>query len=401
MASRDFDLVLLGATGFTGRLVAEYLDVQAPRGVRIALAGRNLEKLEAVRAGLASNGRVWPLLEVDTGVADSVNAAARRARVLCTTVGPYAKYGLPVVEACAKAGTHYVDLSGEVLFMRNSIDGWNVEAQRTGARIVHACGFDSIPSDVGVWLLHQRLGSLARATFVVEALKGSFSGGTIASLIHSLEEAGKDGAKLRALADPYALSPDRAKEPDLGHQTDQTGFAYDDFVGRWTGPFVMEPINTRVVRRTNALLGYAYGRSFRYREVSGIPRGLGGAAVVASLGGLALAMLGLRWGPSRRLLTRVLPRPGEGPGPDARRSGRLRVRVYGEAEDGRRASVLIEGQGDPGYQLTAMLFSQASLALVEEPDRLPPRAGVLTPVAALGDVLVERLRRGGLTLRLE
>ncbi|GMU62489.1 MAG: hypothetical protein AMXMBFR34_42520 [Myxococcaceae bacterium] len=401
MSTRDFDLVLFGATGFTGRLVAEYLDVHAPDGVRIALAGRNQEKLKSIRAGLPSKGRSWPLLEADSADADSLDAVARRARVLCTTVGPYAKYGLPVVAACAKAGTHYTDLTGEVQFMRDSIDAWNAEAQRTGARIVHSCGFDSIPSDVGPWLLHQELGAMKRVTYVVEALKGGFSGGTYASMLNALEEAGKDRRKLRALADPHALSPDRAKEPDLGPQRDQTGFSYDGFVGRWTGPFVMEPINTRVVRRTNALLGYAYGRNLRYREVSGIPRGLKGLGVAARLAGLGVASLGLLFGPTRRLLARALPKPGEGPTEEARRTGRLRVRTFGEAEGGRRASVVIEGQGDPGYQLTAMMLSQASLALVLDLDRLPKRAGVLTPVTALGDVLVERLRRAGMTLTVE
>lgn len=242
---------------------------------------------------------------------------------------------------------------------------------------------------------------MKRVTYVVEALKGGFSGGTYASMLNALEEAGKDRRKLRALADPHALSPDRAKEPDLGPQRDQTGFSYDGFVGRWTGPFVMEPINTRVVRRTNALLGYAYGRNLRYREVSGIPRGLKGLGVAARLAGLGVASLGLLFGPTRRLLARALPKPGEGPTEEARRTGRLRVRTFGEAEGGRRASVVIEGQGDPGYQLTAMMLSQASLALVLDLDRLPKRAGVLTPVTALGDVLVERLRRAGMTLTVE
>ncbi|MEW5742200.1 MAG: saccharopine dehydrogenase NADP-binding domain-containing protein [Myxococcota bacterium] len=401
MADRDFDLVLFGATGFTGRLVAEYLDVHAPDGVRIALAGRNPEKLESIRVGLPSKGRAWPLLKVDSGDSDSLKEVAQRARVLCTTVGPYAKYGLPVVAACAKAGTHYTDLSGEVQFMRDSIDRWSAEAQRTGARIVHSCGFDSIPSDVGAWLLHQKLGAMRRVTCVVEALRGGFSGGTFASLIHSLEEASKDRAKLRALADPYALSPDRSKEPELGPQRDQTGFAYDDFVQRWTGPFVMAAINTRVVRRTNALLDYPYGRHFRYREVSAIPKGLKGAAVAASLAGLGVASMGLLFGPTRRLITRLLPKPGEGPSEEARRSGRLRLRFYGEAEDGRRATVLIEGQGDPGYQLTSMMLAQASLALAQDEARLPRRAGVLTPMTGIGEVLIDRLRSGGLTIRVE
>jgi len=401
MSPRDFDLVLFGATGFTGRLVAEYLDAYAPEGTRIALAGRNREKLETLKSGLASKGRAWPVLVADSADADSLAAVAKRTKVVCTTVGPYAKYGLPLVAACAKAGTHYTDLTGEVQFMRDSIDAWNVEAQRTGARIVHACGFDSIPSDVGAWLLHQKLGPMTRATYVVEAMKGGFSGGTIASMLVMFEQLERDPSKRRILGDPYALSPDRAKEPDLGRQPDMAGFAYDDFVGRRTAPFVMASVNTRVVRRTNALLGYAYGRTFRYREVSAVPRGLRGLAFSVSLAGLGVATMGLTFGPLRRVLTRLLPKPGEGPSAEARRTGRFRVRVFGEAEDGRRATALIAGEGDPGYQLTSLMLSQASLALALDTERLPKRTGVLTPISALSDVLVDRLRSAGMTLQVE
>lgn len=402
MSSRDFDLVLLGATGFTGRLVAEYLDAHAPDGVRIALAGRNAGKLEALRAGLGAKGRAFPLLQADSHDADSLAALARRARVVCTTVGPYAKHGMLLVAACAKAGTHYTDLTGEVQFMRDSIDAWHAEARRTGARIVHACGFDSIPSDVGAWLLFRALGPMRRATWVVERLKGGFSGGTVASLLHALEDARKDPARRRLMADPYALSPDRAKEPDLGPERDLMHFEFDPFVDGWVAPFVMAPINTRVVRRTNALLGYPYGRSFRYREVSGAPKGLRGIAFAAAMtGGLGALLAGLSFGPTRKLLERLLPKPGEGPSEEARRAGRLEVRVFGEAEDGRRATALIAGQGDPGYQLTALMLSQASLALALDTARLPDRAGVLTPISAMGDVLVERLRAAGMTLTVE
>lgn len=402
MASRDFDLVLFGATGFTGKLVAEYLDVHAPDGVRIALAGRNPDKLEALRAGLGAKGRAFPILKADSHDADSLSAVAKRTKVVCTTVGPYAKHGMLMVAACAKAGTHYTDLTGEVQFMRDSIDAWNVEAQRTGARIVHACGFDSIPSEAGAWLLHQALGPMRRATYVVESMKGGFSGGTVASLLNALEEAAKDRARRRLMADPYALSPDRAKEPDLGRERDLTTFEFDDFAGRWVAPFVMAAINTRVVRRTNALLGYPYGRNFRYREVSGMPRGPRGVAFAAAMtGGLGALMAGLSFGPTKALLTRLLPKPGEGPSEEARRTGRLKVRVFGEAEDGRRATALIAGQGDPGYQLTSLILSQASLALALDTAKLPERAGVLTPISAMGEVLIERLRAAGMTLTVE
>jgi short subunit dehydrogenase-like uncharacterized protein len=402
MTSRDLDMALLGATGFTGRLVAEYLDVHAPDGVRIALAGRNLEKLEALRASLGAKGRACAVVRADSHDIASLDALARRTSVVCTTVGPYAKYGMATVAACAKAGTHYADLTGEALFMRDSIDAWNGEAQRTGARVVHACGFDSIPSDVGVWLLAQALGPMRRATYVVEGLRGGFSGGTVASLIHAMEEASRDPARRQLMEDPYALSPDRSSEPDLGDERDQLGVRPDDFVGHWTAPFVMASVNTRVVRRTNALLSHAYGRQFRYREVSAVPKGLRGLPVAVALtGGLGALLAGLSFSPTRRLLARLLPQPGSGPSEETRRNGRMRIRVHGEAEDGRRAAVVIAGEGDPGYQLTALFLSQAALALALDQPRLPPRAGVLTPISALGDVLVDRLRAAGIRLTLE
>ncbi len=271
--NRDLDLVLFGATGFTGRLVAEYLSTHAPEGTRIALAGRSAQKLEGIRATLGPGAKAWPVLVADSGDAASLERMARQTKVVCTTVGPYAKYGLPLVEACAKAGTHSCDLTGEPLFMRESIDRFDAVAKQSGARIVHTCGFDSIPSDLGVLALHEVLGKLARVTYVVEVLKGGFSGGTVASLLNSLDQVKADRSKLRVMGDPYGLSPDRAIEPKLGNERDLNGFKFDDFVGQWVGPFIMASINTRVVRRSNALLGYAYGRSFRYAEVMGMKRG--------------------------------------------------------------------------------------------------------------------------------
>src|SRR6201996_2349877 len=298
-AERELDVVVFGATGFAGRLVADYLAEHAPEGVRIGLAGRSRDRLEQVRGELGAAAAKWPLIEADSADAESLAALARSARVVATTVGPYRPRGLRLVGACAEAGTDYVDLSGEVLFERDSIDRYHETAARTGARIVHGCGVDSIPSDLGVHLLHETVaadggGDLEDTTLVVARLRGGFSGGTVSSMVEQLDEVRADPALRRVAADPYALSPDRAAEPDLGRQRDLMKVRHDKMLGIWTGPFLMASINTRVVRRSSALLDWAYGPAFRYREVSGFGPGRAGAVragvTTAGLGALAAGL---------------------------------------------------------------------------------------------------------------
>lgn len=400
--ARTHDLVLFGATGFTGRLVAEYLATHAPAGTRIALAGRNAAKLEEVRRGLPAPAERWPLLTVDAGDAAAVATLAESTRVVCTTVGPYAKYGMPLVAACAKAGTHYCDLTGETQFMHDTIAAHHATAQASGARIVHTCGFDSIPSDLGVFVLHGALGAMKRATYVVEVMKGGVSGGTVASMLTMAEELETNPSRRRVLGDPYSLSPDRAAEPKLGRERDQASVRFDDFVGQWTAPFVMAAVNTRVVRRSNALQGYPYGRSFRYAEVMGFKRGPRAFFKAASFtAGLGLLVGGLFLRPTRKLLASRLPKPGEGPSEERRRSGFLRVRIMGEGEDGRRMAARVEGKGDPGYQLTAVMLGEAALCLALDQEALPKAAGVLTPATAMGRALVNRLVAAGMTFAVE
>ena len=412
-SSRPFDVVLFGATGYTGRLVAAYLAGRRPAGFAWALAGRNRSALEAVREDLARKDPA--LASLETIVADasdpaSLSGLARRARVVCTTVGPYAKLGLPLVAACAEAGTDYCDLTGEVPFMRASIDAHHARASETGARIVHACGFDSIPSDLGVFLLHEhfrgRGRALAKASFFCGPMKGGLSGGTIASMMNFLEEASKDRELLRLAKDPYALAPDRAKDrgPD---GPDQKGVHFDARLREWTGPFVMAPVNTRVVRRTNAILGYPYGRAFRYAEASSYgpgPKGLARAALTTTgLGAFALLASDPR---GRRLVRPRLPAPGEGPSEATREAGHFRVRILGESEARAsgaplRATALILGTSDPGYGETAKMLAESALCLLERAPGPGPEAGVLTPAAAMGTRLVERLRAAGMTFRVE
>jgi short subunit dehydrogenase-like uncharacterized protein len=351
---RELDVVLFGATSFVGRLCAEYLSRAAPSEARIGLAGRSPERLSDLRASLGGRAADWPLLVADTTDLRSLGELAQAARVLASTVGPYRRHGLPVVEACATAGTHYADLTGEVLFMREVVDRFDALAAETGARVVHGCGFDSIPSDLGVLLLHERAaadgaGELEDTTLVVRAMKGGASGGTIASLKGEMDEARGSSELARLLADPYALSPDRDAEPRLGPERDLRGVRHDHELGMWIGPFIMGSINTRVVRRSNALQGWAYGRRFRYREVMGFGSGpLAAAQAGAIAGGVGALVAGLSISPARAVLDRVLPAPGEGPSERQRARGHFRIEIHARTSGGARYLCRVAAQGDPG-----------------------------------------------------
>lgn len=399
--TRDLDLVVFGATGFVGRLLAEHLAEHAPDGVRIGLAGRSEERLTAVRSGLPARAAGWPLLVADAADPASLAALAGRARVVATTVGPYFRYGLPLVEACARAGTDYVDLTGEVLFVRRSIDEWHDVAAASGARIVHACGFDSIPSDLSVLLAAEQAradgeGELQDTVLHVLSLKGGISGGTIDSARAQIEAAAADPEVRRLVEDPYALSPDRAQEPDLGDERDRLTVQRDPDLDAWTGPFVMASFNTRIVRRSNALQDWAYGRRFRYREVMGFGNGPLAPVLAAGMAaGLAAGMAGLAFGPTRAVLDHVLPSPGQGPSEATRRNGHFRMEVVARTTTGARYASTFAAQGDPGYAATVVMQAESALALVLDRDRLPEAAGVLTPATALGTVLVDRLRAAG------
>jgi short subunit dehydrogenase-like uncharacterized protein len=400
--TRDLDVVLYGATGFVGKLTAEYLARSAPEGARIGLAGRSEEKLERLRAQLGARAADWPLLVADSQDRTALDAIAARTTTVATTVGPYRKYGMPLVEACAAAGTHYADLAGETLFMRETIDRLDAPAKASGARVVHTCGFDSIPSDLGVFVLHQAAGELGDTTFVVRRLKGALSGGTFASMKGTVDEVRADRSLLKVIGDPYALSPDRGAEPDLGREQDLRGVEHDDELETWLGPFVMATINTRVVRRSNALQDFAYGRRFRYREVMAFGDGLAGraraTAVAAGTGGLTM---GLAIPPARFVLDRVLPDPGEGPSEELIRTGYYRIEVHTQTPSGERWVARVEAQGDPGYGATAVMLGESALCLALDAERLPDRAGVLTPATAMGGALVDRLRAAGQTLEAE
>ncbi|MGO9694217.1 MAG: saccharopine dehydrogenase family protein [Mycobacterium sp.] len=410
---REFDIVLYGATGFVGKLTAEYL-ARAGAGARIALAGRSPERLLAVRDTLGESAQSWPVLTADAAAPSTLNEMAARTQVVITTVGPYTRYGLPLVAACAAAGSDYADLTGEPPFIRESIDLYHKQAADTGARIVHACGFDSIPSDLSVYALYRAArddgaGELVDTNFVVRSFAGGVSGGTIASMLEVLDAASGDPEVRRQLADPYTLSTDRAAEPELGPQPDMPWRRgrqiAPELTGLWTGGFMMAPINTRIVRRSNALLDWAYGRRFRYSEsmslgssslaplASAVISGVGNAT--NKVGGRYFRLL------PRRLVERVVPKPGTGPSAAARDRGYYRVETYTTTTTGARYVARMEQQGDPGYKATSVLLGECGLALALNRDELSELRGVLTPAAAMGDALLERFPAAAVSLRTE
>lgn len=397
-SERQFDLVLFGASSFVGELTATYLAGSVPEDFKVALAGRSREKLEKVRSGLAGAAAGWPIVLADSNDGQSLAEMAGSTRVVVTTVGPYAKYGLPLVMACAESGTDYADLTGEPLFMRRSIDAADGVAKENGARVVHTCGFDSIPSDLGVLALHEAAqeagaGDLGETTLVVTAMKGGFSGGTIDSMKGQIDESRANSSARRLAADPYALSPDRDAEPDAGSERDSMGIGRDPDTGDFVAPFVMAAVNTRVVRRSNALMDWAYGKNLRYRELMKTGSGpIGAVKAGLTVGGLGGLVGGLAFSPTRMVLDRLLPYPGEGPSEESRDRGFFKMRITTTTSSGRRFRCRVEAKGEPGYKATAVMLGQAGLCLALDHEKTPKAAGVLTPATAMGGILTDRLR---------
>jgi len=406
---RTWDIIIFGATGFTGALIAEYLcdTYGVNQEVRWAVSGRNHQKLLQLRERLTQNypdAASLSLLEADATQPDSLDRLAESAEVICSTVGPYLRYGAELVAACVRHQTDYCDLSGEVPFIRQMIDAHHEQAQSDGTRIIHACGYDSIPSDLGVLLVQRAFQSqFGRSATEVRTLigptRGGFSGGTLASMIGVLEQV-KDPKQRRIVGNPYALNPRDGVRGQDG--SDLRHAQFDDQSQKWIAPFVMSAINTRVVRRSHALLGYPYGRDFRYTEAVGFRSGLKGMcqAKVTALG--LTIMVGLMmFRPTRGLLNRtLLPQPGEGPDRRAREQGYFMMRLLAsDGDDQCRASV---GDSlDPGYGSTAKMLAESAVILATQRDSLPQTSGVLTPAVGLGLPLIERLRDVGMTWRVD
>ena len=385
MTDREFEIVLYGASGFTGKLVAEYL-ASEHRDLRWAIAGRNTQKLEKLRREL--NLPELPILIADSAEPDSLSAVARQTRTLISTVGPYAQFGTPVLKACATEGTHYCDLTGEAQWMAEVYEQVDPIAKDSGARLVHCCGFDSIPSDLSVFFLQQefkaRFGTCAtHVTGRMGRAAGGVSGGTVASLMYVAEQASKDPVIKERVMDPYALYPTGLEKGPDG--PDQVGIAWDDNFESWTGPFVMAAINTKVVRRSHALAGLPYGADFRYDESQLCASR---AKALLSAAGLGAVMAGTFFSPTRALLKKVLPNPGEGPNETTRNNGFFEFWAHG-TDGENQLRVKVAGQRDPGYGATSRMLAQAGLCLAR--DELSVEGGIWTTASAMGDALLARL----------
>lgn len=400
MNTPEYDLVIFGASGFVGRLVCEYLAARAAREeppLRWAMAGRSRERLEAVRDDLPGDNRNIPLIIADAEDDAALRHLCEQARVVISTVGPYALYGEPLVRACAETGTDYVDLTGEVLWIRRMMDRYEATARNNGARLVPCCGFDSIPSDLGAaytqQAAQQQWGRPAeRIHMRVKAIRGGLSGGTAASMLNVIREVRADRRRRRDLANPYLLCP-----PDHGfhrRQNEYRGAFFDTASSRWAAPFIMAGINTRVVHRSNALSENNRVADLAYDEAVLTGRGWRGRLAAWAMGlGLGAFALGAWFRPTRRLIQRFfLPASGEGPNRDQRENGFFDLRFHAFDAEGRCLATRVRGDRDPGYGATAGMLSEAGICLARDvgPDR---PGGFWTPATLLGKPLVTRLER--------
>lgn len=398
--NRPYAVILYGATSFVGQITAHYLtnflsNAKNKDGSNVtwAIAGRDEKKLNELQSTLES--------KVDIVIANSNNPASldemtKQTQVIISTVGPYLKYGEPLIKSCAENGTDYVDLTGEAIFIKDMMDKYQETAKQSGARIVNSCGFDSIPSDLGVYFTQAKaeetFGETCNVIHMrVKAAKGGISGGTIASMATIFEEAGEDKARRKQVANPYLLNDD-TDAPNV-RQDNVSKPEYDSTHKRWLAPFVMASINTRIVHRSNQLLGYEYGRDFKYDEAmwmkDGVKGKLSSYAMSAGLLGFATAMM---IKPSRDLLSKhVLPKSGSGPSKEEQENGYFDIRHFGQTPKNDTITVKVTGDKDPGYGSTSRMLSQAALCLAQDISKEDVGGGFWTPASAMGDKLIARL----------
>jgi short subunit dehydrogenase-like uncharacterized protein len=406
VGDQAFHVIVYGATGFTGRLVAEHMlaTYGVGRDVRWAMAGRSRAKLEQVRSEIGAPAEL-PLVIADASDAASIAAMAKATKVVITTVGPYQLYGEPLVAACAEAGTDYADLCGEPAWMAAMIAKYEAKAKASGARIVFSCGFDSIPFEAGAVFIQAeakaRLGvPLKRLRGRVRKMKGGFSGGTVASLMATMESSKKDPSMLKTLADPFALTPGfKGPAQPQGDKVER-----DDTAGQWATPFIMATINTKNVHRANHLLGQAWGKDFVYDEMLLTGDGEKGqkrAKAGKRFGDIQGALLG--FGPTRALLRQfALPKPGQGPTKEERETGFYEVGFAGETADGRQLRASVKGDKDPGYGSTSKMISESAMCLARDVGRDETGGGIWVPGAAMGRKLIARLEQNaGMRFTLE
>jgi len=397
--NKTFDVIVFGATSFVGQILCRYMLRQFGLGgeLRWAAAGRSQQKLEQLRKSLGKPAARLPLITADAGDEASLRELCAQGRVIVSTVGPYALYGEPLVKVCAATGTDYCDLTGEVHWIRRMIKRYEKPAKKSGARIVHCCGFDSIPSDLGVFFLQReslrRFGRpCERVTMRVRAMRGGFSGGTYASVVNFFKEAAADPGLRKEIANPYSLCPEdyrpAARQPSI------SGPQFDADFGAWIAPFVMSAVNTRIVQRSNALLEQAYGKDFTYSEAVLAGKGMKGRLAATGIAaGLAGFMLATAVPPSRWVLEKfVLPGTGEGPSPEAQKKGRFDLRFHGRTAGGQELRVKVTGDRDPGYGSTSKMLGQAAACLALDVNKSDKPGGFWTPATIFGERLIERLQ---------
>lgn len=410
MTKLNYDLVVFGATSFVGQILTQYLAeyfATQKEQIRWAIAGRSQQKLQQVKDTLGPIGQAVPILVADANNQTELDALCAQTRVVVSTVGPYALYGEPLIQACVNNGTDYCDLTGETQWIKHMITKYEAQAQLSGARIVHCCGFDSVPSDMGVYYLQQQAQQQfnAPATQVsmrVKTLKGGASGGTVASLINVIQEAAADPALRKDLLNPYILCP--ADHGNTQRQIYIKSAKFDPDFNAWIAPFVMAAVNERVVQRSNALSGNAYGNNFRYNEAILTGEGLKGRlkalAVVSGLGAFMLAAVSK---PISQVMERyLLPKPGEGPTPEQQLAGRFDLRFVGKTDAGQSLKIKVTGDRDPGYGSTGKMLGQAALSLAidhaKDGEKSTTQGGFWTPATMFDDRFIQRLtKHAGLT----
>ncbi len=393
MQDKQFDLIIWGATGFTGQLVVEYLwQKYGQSQFRWAIAGRDAEKLDKVSAYYALKG--IPILTADSFDLDALKRLASQTKVICSTVGPYSLYGNALLQACIEESCHYCDLTGEVPWIRKTIDRHHQQAIEKKLRIVHSCGFDCIPSDLGVKVVQQaffkKYGYFTNHVYTrVAMLKGKLSGGTYASMNHLMAEAKKDKTIGKIIANQYALNPDSNHQG--ADQKDLQSIKKDKITGQWLAPFIMAGVNTRVVRRSHALMNFPYGHVFSYEEAMLCGKGFKGRMkagfILAGLGLLQAAKPGSF---IKKIIDSRMPKPGEGPDKESRNSGGFKFLIFAQGHDTDQVVLAVRGNRDPGYGSTSKMLAESAISLIYE-EQLPDIYGVLTPAVALGDVLMKRL----------
>jgi len=399
MAKTKYDVIVFGATSFVGQILSRYLlqHFGLGKSLRWAAAGRSIDKLNALKAELGSDADSLELIVADAADETALAKLCASTRVVVSTVGPYALYGEPLVKICAQGGTDYCDLTGEVQWIARMLEKYEDDAKASGARIVNCCGFDSIPSDLGVYFLQQHAleqfgAPCTRVKMRVKAMRGGLSGGTALSLLNVVKEAAGDPELRKALVNPYLICPSghggKLRQPNLKFA------AYEPDFNSWMAPFVMAAINTRIVHRSNALLDPPYGPEFVYDEAALTGGGLKGrmsaTAMATAMGGFMIASA---IGPTRKLLERfVLPGAGEGPTPKAQKNGFFDLRFYGKTAAGESLRCKVTGDRDPGYGSTAKMLGQAAACLALDIDSKTRGGGFWTPASMFGHTLIDRLQ---------